>query len=428
MLQKKLRLGLFGIGTVGGSVVEILRRRESEFRKDGYQFILKKVCEKDPEKSRKLRLGKGLVTNSPSKIINDPEIDAVIELIGGEHPAREIVKDALDSGKSVITANKKMVAEKGPELVRKAKKNNCYFGFRAAITGCHVVMDQLAHGGPINSVVGVFNGTCNYILTRMKELGMEQDEVIKEAQKLGYAERNPSDDIDGFDTEYKVRILSMLVFGFRTPANRMLVEGMRGIGLEDIRFADQLGYEIRLVGILSKDGNMMDVRVHPALVPKGTKFAFLRGVQNCIEIDDVLRGRGGAIYEGAGGAPAASAIIQDLIDSADGAPVNWPSSERFEEDMSLVPKQMIVSRYYLVFKAFNKPGVLAGISSALAKYNINVAKVEQKEREVKGLMPIVIITDEAPEQNIRKALRKTSTLDVIRGTPKLIRIVDSLIT
>ncbi len=428
MPKRKLRLGLFGAGTVGRSVVEILRKRGTEFKKDGYEFVLKRVCEKDAGRRRRLLLKKDLLTASVPKILNDPEIDVVIELIGGERPARDIIEGALSSGKSVITANKKMVAEEGMALVRKAKRNDCYFGFRAAITGCHVVMDQLVHGGPIDSVVGVFNGTCNYILTRMKELAREQDEVVKEAQKLGYAERDPSDDIDGFDTEYKVRILSMLVFGFKVPPERMLVEGIRNIAIEDIRFADQLGYEIRLLGILNRRKRVMDVRVHPALVPQGTKFAMLRGVQNCIEIDDVLRGRGGAVYEGAGGTPAASAVIQDLIDAADNAPVNWPSRQRFEEKLSLIPKRTIKSRYYLVFKAVNRPGVLAGISSALAEYDINIAKVEQKEKERRGLVPIVIVTDEAIEQNIRKALKRASRVDVIRGKPKLIRICNTLIT
>ena len=428
MPRKKLNLGLLGAGTVGRSVVEILRKRRTEFKKDGYEFVLKRVCEKDAGRRRRLPLKKDLLTASVPKILNDPEIDVVIELIGGEHPARDIIEGALSSGKSIITANKKIVAANGMALARKAKRNGCYFGFRAAITGCHVVMDQLVHGGPIDSVVGVFSGTCNYILTRMKELGREQDEVVKEAQKLGYAERNLSDDIDGFDTEYKVRILSMLVFGFKVPREKMLVEGIGNIALEDIGFADQLGYEIRLLGMLNRRKGVMDVRVHPTLVPKGAKFAMLRGVENCIEIDDALRGRGGAVYEGAGGAPAASAVIQDLIDAADNAPVNWPSRQRFGEELSLIPKRMIKSRYYLVFKAVNRPGVLAGISSALAEYDINIAKVEQKEKERRGLVPIVIVTDEAIEQNIWKALKRTSRVDVIRGKPKLIRILDTLIT
>ncbi len=424
--MKKLKIGLFGLGTVGSSVVDILKARKSELKKDGYEFILKRVCEKDLKKRRNLSLKRDLFAASPAKILNDPEIDVVIELIGGEHPARDIIDGALRNRKSVITANKKIVAEEGPALARKAKRGGRYFGFRAAITGCHIVMDQLVHGGPINSVVGVFNGTCNYILTRMKELGKEQEQVVKEAQKLGYAEKDPSEDIDGIDTEYKVRILSMLVFGFKPPGKRMLVEGIRGVALEDIRFADQLGYEIRLLGILNRSRDMMDVRVHPALVPQGTKFAMLRGVQNCIEIDDVLRGVGGTVYEGAGGTPAASAVIQDVIDAADGAPISWPSRGMVEEKLSLIPGGMIRSRYYLLFKALNRPGVLAGISSALAGNNINIAKVEQKEEEKRGLVPIVLITDSAIEANIRKALKRISQIDVIKGEPKLIRIFDAL--
>ncbi len=424
--MKKLKVGLFGLGTVGSSVVEILRKRKSELKKDGYEFILKRVCEKNLKKGRYLRLKRELFTTSIARIINDPEIDIIIELIGGEHPAGDIIDGALRNRKSVITANKKIVAEGGPALVRRAKRNGCYFGFRAAITGCHIVMDQLVHGGPINSVVGVFNGTCNYVLTRMKELGKEQDEVVREAQKLGYAEKDPSEDIDGIDTEYKVRILSMLVFGFKAPKERMLVEGIREVTLDDLKFADQLGYEIRLLGILNRQKNMMDVRVHPALVAQGTKFAMLRGVQNCIEIDDALRGVGGAMYEGAGGTPAGSAVIQDLIDAADGTPINWPSRERADEKLCLITGGMIRSRYYLLFKALNKPGALAGLASVLARNNINIAKVEQKEEEKKGLVPIVLITDSAIERDMRKALKRISQIDVIKGEPNLIRILDTL--
>ncbi len=424
--MKKLKVGLFGLGTVGSSVVEILRSRKSEFKKDGYEFILKRVCEKNARRSRSLGLKSSLLTTSVSRIINDPEIDVVIELIGGEHPAKSIIDGALRNRKGVITANKKIIAYGGHALVRKAKRNGCYFGFRAAITGCHIVMDQLVHGGPIRSVVGVFNGTCNYILTRMKELGKEQDEVVREAQELGYAEKNPSEDIDGIDTEYKVRILSMLVFGFKPPRERMFVEGIRGITLDDLKFSDQLGYEIRLLGILNKQKSMMDVRVHPALVPRGSRFAMLRGVQNCIEIDDVLRGVGGAMYEGAGGAPAASAVVQDLIDVADGAPINWPSHERVEGSLSLIPTGLVRSRYYLLFKARNKPGVLASIASAFARNRINIAKVEQKEEEKKGLLPIVLITDDAVEADLLKTLKRISQIDVVKGEPKLIRILDAL--
>ncbi len=421
MAHKKLSIGIIGLGTVGTGVVEILKKRKSEFLKGGYDFRFKALCDKNIRKERGSFVKKDLLTTSYKKVLNDPEIDVVIELIGGESPADEIINGALDSGKSIITANKGIVSRMGPAIASKAREKGCYFGFRATLTGCYAIIDQLVHGGPIRSVSGVFNGTSNYILTRMKSMSFEQHQAVSEAQERGYAERDPSDDIDGIDTEYKIRIVSMLVFGYNPPGRDMVVEGIRGITLEDIQFAEELGCEIRLLGISAKRGEEMDVRVHPALVPKESTFALIRGAQNCIEVDDVLRGVGGAIYEGAGAYPAASAVIQDLIDAAEGAPINWPSYRLYEDNLSLLPEEKINSKFYLLFRARNRPGVLAGISSALAENNINIEKVEQKREEKNGLIPVVLITDEAVEQNIRKALSRISSLDIVSEPPKFIR-------
>ena len=420
MKNRKLVIGLIGLGTVGASVVEILRKRRAGFLKGGYDFAFKILCDRDTGKKLQPKLKKEIFTTEPSAILNDPDINVVIELIGGDIPARGILLEAINRGKNVITANKRIVSEIGDVLARKARDKNCYFGFRATLTGCHVIMDQLVHGGPIRSVAGVFNGTSNYVLTRMKELDAEQQQAVQEAQRLGYAERNPSEDIDGIDTAYKLKILSMLVFGFK-PGGKMLVEGIRRVTPQDLRFAGELGYEIRLLGIARKLGSEMDVRVHPALVSHNSKFALIRGAENCVEIDDVLRGVGGAMYEGAGGYPAASAVVQDLIDVADGSPVNWPSYSRYGEKLNLMSRDNIKSKYYLLFKARNKPGVLAGIASALAENGINIEKVEQKGEEEKGSVPVVLITDEAVERDIHRALKKIYSLEIIRGAPKFIR-------
>ncbi len=425
MAHKKLSIGLIGLGTVGSGVAEILKKRRAEFLKGGYDFRFKALCDKNLKKKHKSFIKKELLTSSYSKILNDPEIDVVIELIGGESPAGKIIRGALDRGRSIITANKGIVSALGPALAARAREKNCYFGFRATLTGCYAIIDQLVHGGPIRSAAGVFNGTSNYILTRMKSMDIEQSQAVREAQNLGYAERDPSCDIDGIDTEYKIRIVSMLVFGFSPPRGKMVVEGIRDITLDDLKFAGELGYEIRLVGVSVKNGREMDVRVHPALVPKESTFALIRGAQNCIEIDDVLRGVGGAIYEGAGGYPAASAVIQDLIDAAENAPINWPSYSLYEDKLSFLPANRILSKYYLLFRARNIPGVLAGISSALADNNINIEKVEQKQEERNGLVPVVLITDEAFEANIRRALKKISSLGIVKGSPRLIRFWNS---
>ena len=425
MVHKKLSIGLIGLGTVGSGVAEILKKRRAEFLKGGYDFRFKALCDKNIKKKYGSFIKKDLLTSSYSKILNDPEIDVVIELIGGESPAGEIIRGALDRGKSIITANKGIVSALGPALAARAREKGCYFGFRATLTGCYAIIDQLVHGGPIRSAAGVFNGTSNYILTRMKSMDIEQSQAVREAQNLGYAERDPSDDIDGIDTEYKIRIVSMLVFGFNPPRGKMVVEGIRDITLDDLKFAGELGYEVRLVGVSVKNGREMDVRVHPALVPKESTFALIRGAQNCIEIDDVLRGVGGAIYEGAGGYPAASAVIQDLIDAAENAPINWPSYSLYEDKLSLLPANRILSKYYLLFRARNIPGVLAGISSALADNNINIEKVEQKQEERNGLVPVVLITDEALEENVRRALKKISSLGIVKGYPRLIRFWNS---
>lgn len=421
MPGKKLSIGLVGLGTVGSSVVEILQKRRAEFLKGGFDFRFKALCDRNTRKRRGALFEKEIITSSYRKILDDPDIDVVIELIGGANPAEEIIFGALERGKSVITANKGIVAGSGPSIAARAREKGCYFGFRATLTGCYAVIDQLVHGGPIRSVSGVFNGTSNYILTSMKDKNIELEQAVGEARKLGYAERDPSDDIDGIDTEYKIRIVSMLVFGFSPPGGKMLVEGIRGITVEDLKFAAELGCEIRLLGISAKLGNEMDVRVHPALVPQDSSFALLRGAQNSIEIDDVLRGRGGAVYEGAGGFPAASAVIQDLIDASENAPINWPAYNLYGDNLSYLPKSKISSRYYVLFRARNRPGVLAGISSALAENGINIERVEQKEEEKDGLVPLVLITDEAFEEDVVKAVDKISAANIVSGAPKLIR-------
>ena len=426
MRKKKLSIGIIGLGTVGSSVVEILRKREAEFLRRGYEFKIRGLCDKKRQKNIYARGKNGFFTTSYQKILNDPGIDVVVELIGGKTPAAEIILGALDSGKNIVTANKGVIARLGPSVADKARRNKRYFGFRATLTGCYAIIDLLAGGGPINGIAGVFNGTSNYILTRMKSARVEQAAAIREAQRLGYAEKDPSQDIEGVDSENKTRILSMLVFGFNPPAGEVPVEGIGNITLAELDRIFRLGYEVRPIGVAKRVGGQLDVRAHPALVPAKSAFYLLSGAQNFIEVDDELRGVGGAIYEGAGGYPAASAVVQDLLDAADNAPIKWPCPGWHSGRLSLLPRERIRSRYYLSFRVIDKPGALAGLISLLAKNKVFVARVERGGSDKNGAASVALITEEAQEGDVKKALEKVSSLAAVQARTGFLRVWDGI--
>ena len=426
MKEKKMTIGLIGLGTVGYGVFNLLKKRENELKKQhGIVFSLKKIVDRHPEKQTNISSFSNLLCKNAKDILNDTEIDTVIELIGGENPAYEIIKEALRKKKNVVTGNKQLLAEHGDKLFKEAAKNNRYLGFRAAMTGCHQVISHLEYGGTIKSILGVFNGTTNYILSQMENNNISFSDALEKAQKLGYAEKDPSLDIGGFDTAHKVILITRLAFAYNLKKKDFYIEGIKDIEIQDVVFARELGYAIKLLGIIKKEKGVLEVRVHPCLIPKNKTLALVKGVENGIEIIYEARGNNGYVAEGAGANPAASAVIADLLDLANDSRISLPEPV---EKLSIKKMYLVRCKYYIRFNAINKPGVLAKISSVLAKHSINIRTVIKKGEEIGAIVPIIIITDEASERDTQKALKIIDKLPIIerKSKTKLIRIEEKV--
>lgn len=425
MKEKKLTIGLIGLGTVGYSFFNLLEERKNELKKQhGLNFYLKKIAEKDPKKKKTLKSFSGIFCKNVEEILGDPEIDTVIELIGGINPANGIIKEALKSKKNVVSGNKELLATLGSKLFKKASTNNCYLGFRAALTGCHQILSHLEYGGAIKSILGIFNGTTNYILSQMEKNNMSFSDALERAEKLGYAERNSSLDISGKDSAHKLMLIVRLAFGYSLKRKDFHIEGIEDIEIQDVQFAKELGYVIKLLGIIKRENNILEVRTHPCLISKNSPLAGLKDVENGIEIVDKARGNTALIAEGAGGNPAASAILADLFDIANDSGIHLPEPI---EKFSIKKISLIKCKYYIRFNAINKPGVLAKIASVLAKHNINIRKVIQKGEEIGAVMPIIIITDEAIEKEAQKAVKIIDKLPIVKSKTKLIRIEEQVL-
>lgn len=418
MKRQKLNIGLFGLGTVGSEVVRLLSKEGRELKEHhNIELCLKKIVEIDLS-GKKAKIAPALIS-SADEVFADPKIDTVVELVGNVSSAKKIILTALKSRKNIVTANKALLATDGNFIVKEARKNNCHLGFRAAITGCHETLNYLAHAGTIHSITGVFNGTSNYILSEMEQANENMEKVLRKAQEYGYAEQDPSLDIGGVDAAHKLIILIRLAFATTLKMNELYIEGIGHIALQDIQFAREMGYRIKPVGIARRNRNKIEARVHPCLLPEKAPLSFLKGIENGIQINDCSRGQVAFFARGAGGAPAASAVISDLIDIAEGKSTLWP-----HETTKLSPKPMnsVRCKYYIRFNAENKPGVLAQIASLLGSHHVNIRTVVQKGENCHGSTPIIMTTDEAKEEDILKALKLIDQLTVIRGKSVLIRI------
>lgn len=403
-MSKKLTIGIFGLGTVGTGVYQILQKQKSHFKhRYGMEYDVKRIVVKNIAKRRGMKLPPRMISTKAESILNDGDIDVVFELIGGLEPARGIVKKALENGKHVITANKAILAKSGKEIFSLAEKKRKFLGFRASITGCHDIVEHLGLSGGIQGVYGILNGTCNYILTEMESKKKNFPDILRAAQQKGYAEANPSLDVDGFDTADKLLIVTSMIFGAFLTRKNISVEGIRHLTLEDIEFAKELGYRIKLLGISRLVDGKLDCRVHPCLVPAASIMGTLRGVENGVTVDDTLRGMSAFTALGAGQNPSASAAVSDFIALGTGM---LPCFPKRAQKLPLVKPQDVVSAFYLRFTAPNQPGVLAKISAALAKNNINIVSVLQKgQTDHRGApLPLIIVVDKARQGNVQKAL------------------------
>jgi len=434
-MKNSIKIGLAGAGVVGGGFIRILDK-EIEFFKSKLQLPLEltKIATLEPERLKGFPVGDAKIIQDGLEIANDPEIDIVIELIGGTSVAKEIVLTAIKNGKHVITANKKLIAEYGPEIFEAADKKNVSVYFEAAVGGGMPTIKTAREsliGNDAIAFYGIINGTCNYILTKMTEEGSDFTETLKKAQELGYAEADPTLDIDGGDTGHKTAIMASLLFDGFVDYKKMQVKGIRDISSEDIEFAKELGYKIKLLGIAKKniDEDSVEVRVNPVMLPENHILANVRDVFNAALFtgdavgDIMLYGRG------AGELPTASAVISDLVDVArnimSGDTKRIPMrTYSHENEMTLKTPEEIIDRFYLRFSVNDKPGVIGVIATILGNHNVSIASIDQSERHDDNSVPIIFTTDEANEQNVLDAVKEIEKNQFITASTKFIRIIE----
>ena len=428
-----INIGLVGAGTVGGGVVKVLHNRSSYFRDElGFDIKLTRIVDKARERFAQLPVGDAVCSSDINDILNDDSIQVVIELVGGTGFARTLVLDALKKGKHVVTANKALIAKHGPEIFEAAAAAGVSVYFEASVGGGIPVIKSIREslaGNDIYSVRTIINGTCNYILTRMTAEGLPFADVLKQAQEKGYAEADPALDIEGGDTGHKVAILASLVSGGYVEYESFPVEGITKISKDDIEFARELGYTIKLLGVIKKSGTGLDVRVHPAMLHADHILASVNNVFNAVLLEGDAVGQILLYGRGAGELPTASAVVSDIIDVVQniktGAPVRIPMDYyRTGRRKGIIPADQINSRYYLRFTVSDTPGVLASIANHLGEQGISIASVMQKEGTGEGGVPVIFITHCASESGVTKALSLIEKEGYVRALTQLIRIED----
>ena len=436
--MKKITMGLIGFGNIGTGVVKLLQQNEELITKKlGVQLVIKKIADINITSSRGVKVPKNVLTTDVADILNDPEISIVIELMGGYEPARTFVLEAIKNGKHVVTANKAMLATYGNEIFPAAQKKGVDIGFEASVGGTIPIIKTLKESlvaNNINSIIGIMNGTCNFILTKMTDEGKSFDVVLKEAQELGFAEADPTFDIEGIDTSHKMAISLSLAYGKKVNLKDIYVEGITKVTSEDIDFARELGYRIKLLAIGMLKGDKVEARIHPTMISSGHLLANVNRNYNAFHLVGDASGPVFLFGQGAGMMPTASAVFSDILDSArnilKGIAGRVPLRSINETEMKnikLVPMDDVETKYYFRFSALDQPGVLSKISGILGQHHISIATCIQKARgEKAGAVPVVMTTYKAKEKNVRQALKKIDKLKIVRDKTILIRIEDEL--
>jgi homoserine dehydrogenase len=434
-----LKVGLAGVGTVGASVVRLVeRQREALTARCGRAINIVAVSARSPAKQRDIDLGAIRWVADPVALASDPDIDVFIELIGGEgDPAKRAVEVALGAGKSVITANKALLARHGVALARLAEQQHVALNFEAAVAGGIPIVKTLREGlvgNKLTRIYGILNGTCNYILTRMEREKLTFSECLKDAQRLGYAEADPSFDVGGHDTAQKLAILASLAFGIRVDPEAVYVEGISSITPADLEAADELGYRIKLLGVAVVTETGIEQRVHPTMVPKDSPIAQVMGVTNAVTVDADAVHAITLVGPGAGGMATASAVVSDIGDIARGVrttPFGRPFARLATSEKA--PMQRHEGGYYIRLLALDRPGTFAMIATRLAEQHISIESIVQRHRGTRPHggddpasaaepVPVILITYATTEDAVRKALAAVERDKVISGAPQVIRI------
>ncbi len=434
--MKQIGVGILGFGTVGAGVAGgLLKKRELMAQRLGVDIVLKKIADLDIETDRGIIIDSSLLTTDAKSVINDPEIQIIVELIGGTGIAKDFVLAAFEAGKAVVTANKKLLAEYGDEIFSAAEKNGVDIYFGASVGGgipiIRVLREGLA-GNEINTMHGILNGTCNYILTRMENEGLPFEEILSDAQAAGYAEAEPSLDVDGFDTAHKAVILASMAYGFHVPLDKVLVEGIRNLSGDDVCYAAEFGYRIKLLAVINRKDNAIEVRVHPTLVPLEHMLASVNNVFNAVMVNGDMSDDTLYYGRGAGREPTASTVIGDIGDIAKNIASGGIRYERGinianNGKLEMLDSDKIVSRYYIRLMAIDKAGSLGIMTNILGNYGVSILGATQKvhgcEEADADYVPVVMLTHEANEADINKALKEIYEAGVVCEKPVKLRMI-----
>ena len=426
-----VKVGLVGTGTVGGGCLEILRNHKEEFKRHfGIDIELTRVCSRQPEVAESYGLS-DIFTTDFHEVIEDPEVDLVIELIGGTTFAKEVVIGALQNGKSVVTANKALMATCGEEVMNLAEEKGVEIAFEASVGGAIPIIVPLKHSliaNRIDSIMGIVNGTTNYMITRMDEDGMSYEDALKEAQEKGFAEADPTADVDGLDAAAKIAILASIAFNSRVTMDQVFTEGIRRISPVDLAMAHEMGYTVKLLAHAYRTDAGIDVRVHPTMIPESHQLAMVNGVFNAIYTVGDAAGENMFFGEGAGAGPAASAVMGDVLEVARHLQMGIKPIVgcTCTDNLPILSVEDLHTKYYIRFVVADRSGVLASAADIFAKYDVSVKTVTQRGNAARDDVDLVFVTHTAEERNVRKAIDDILALEgvVTGGFPSVIRVQD----
>lgn len=435
--MQRVSIGLIGCGTVGTGVARLLMDNQAVIHsRTGIDVALKYVADIDAERVRQASLPANVFTTDAMQVVDDPEVGIIVEMVGGETFAKDLILAAFDRGKHVVTANKALLAAQGGDLIQSAADKGVDLAFEAAIGGCMPIVKTLREslvGNHINAMTGILNGTCNYILSKITDEGIDFDTALKQAQQSGFAEADPTLDVEGLDAAHKITLLSSLAYGMKPCLDEVYTEGISRITPLDITYANEFGYRIKLLAISKFDGDSVQIRVHPTMIPFTNPLSNVNGSLNAITVsgdaisDIMLYGHG------AGMMPTASAVVGDIVDlarniiygSVGRVPILSHPIENIRP-IPVMPVDHIVSHYYFRFSALDQPGVLSKIAGVLGHHGISIQSVQQKGRKSNGAVPVVMLIHRVEEVNVKRALEEIEKFEVVDDTPMVIRIEDDM--
>ena len=433
-MMRKISVGIIGFGTIGSGVVKILQDNSDIIKKRlGVIVEVTKIADLDITTDRGIKVNPEILTTDAQEVINHPEVNVIVELIGGYEPARSLILQAINAGKHVVTANKALLAKHGSEIFSISEDQQVSIRFEAAVGGAIPIIRAIRESfvaNKIYSIEGIVNGTANYILSKMSDEHCSFDLALKEAQEKGFAEADPTFDIEGIDSAHKIAILSQLAYGTPVKFEDITVQGISSVTIHDIECAREFGYRVKLLAISKFDGDFVDIRIHPAMIPQNNPMANVNGVLNAVRVCDDLMEENILIGHGAGSLPTGSAVIADIIEIArdilSGSKLRVPPHSFQNSEIKTIPIlniESIDSEYFLRFSVLDNPGVLSRISGILGQHSIGIQSVIQKGRCNEGRgVPLIMMTHRANEKNIQLALREIDELEVVCEKPNFIRV------